>query len=93
MYATMASQALAGSLGKRTVCIVQKLPPLQSGSATKRSAASRILLSDVMEHRVPDLVIAPHRTAAMEEAEGGQLHKTQLEAKHSLSKTSLSRKT
>ena len=44
-----------------------------------RPAASRIVLSDVMEHRVPDLVIAPHRTEAME-AEGGQLHKTQLEA-------------
>jgi hypothetical protein len=35
-----------------------------------------------MEHRVPDLVVAKHRTAAIEEAERGQLHKSQLEAKH-----------
>ena len=81
MYAAMASRALAGALGKRTVCIMQKQPPLRSGSATKRPVASRILLSEVMEHRVPDLVVAQHRTAAIEEAERGQQRKTQLEAK------------
>jgi hypothetical protein len=40
-----------------------------------------MLLSDVMEHRVPDLVVAQHRTAAIEEAGQGQQHKMQLEAK------------
>jgi hypothetical protein len=34
-----------------------------------------------MEHRVPDLVVAQHRKAAIEQAERGQLRKTQLEAK------------
>ena len=76
----MDSQALEGSLGKRIVCIVQNLPPLRSGSATKRPAESRMLFSDVMEHRVPDLVVAQHRTAAIEEAGQGQQHKKQLEA-------------
>jgi len=34
-----------------------------------------MLLSDVMEHRVPDLVVAQHRTAAIEEAGKGKQHK------------------
>ena len=68
MYAMMDSQAGAGSLGKRVVCIIQNAPPLRSGSATKRPAESFILLSDVMEHLVPALVVAQHRAAAMEEA-------------------------
>ena len=50
------------------------------GSATRRPAAFRILPSDCMEHRVPDLVEAQHRTAATEEAEHGQLRKNQQEA-------------
>ena len=72
------SQAGAGSLGKSTVCIVQNVPPLRSGSATKRPAESFILLSDVMEHLVPALVVAQHRAAAMAEAGREQLHKIQL---------------
>jgi len=40
-----------------------------------------MLLSDVMEHRVPDLVVAQHRTAAIDEAGKGQQHKVQLEPK------------
>ena len=63
----MDSQAGAGSLGKSTVCIMQNLPPLRSGSATKRPAESFILLNDVMEHLVPFLVLAQQRTAAIEE--------------------------
>lgn len=81
MYAMMDSQAGAGSLGKRIVCIIQNVPPLRSGSATKRPAESFILLSDVMEHLVPALVVAQQRTAAMEEAGRGQLHKIQLKAR------------
>ena len=67
IYATMDSQAIAGALGKRTVCIAQSVPPLRSGSATHLPAESRMLLKDVIEHRVPDLVVAPHRTTAIEE--------------------------
>ena len=81
IYAMMDSQAGAGSLGKRTVCIIQNVPPLRSGSATKRPAESFILLRDVMEHLVPALVVAQHRTAAMEDAGRGQLHKIQLKAR------------
>ena len=58
IYAMMGSQAGAGSLGKRTVCIMQNVPPLRSGSATKRPAESFILLSEVIEHLVPALVVA-----------------------------------
>ena len=54
---------------------MQKLPQFRSGSATKRPAESRMLLSDVMEHRVPDLLVAQHRTAAIEEAEHGKYGK------------------
>ena len=47
------------------------MSPLRSGSATKRPAASRIVLSDVMEHRVPDLVVAQHRIAAIRKQNAG----------------------
>ena len=71
----MDSQAGAGSLGKRTVCIMQNLPPLRSGSATKRPAESFILLSAVMDRLVPFLVLAQHRTAAIEETRWEKLDK------------------
>ena len=57
------SPRCTGSVRNRTVWNRQKAHPRRSGSATRRPAASRIILLALIEHRSPEFVTPWHRAA------------------------------